>query len=144
MNTEYFYKLDFTCMWYVVMLHADIHHCTAIPWALVLSLQQQSCSYQADHCPVLFDGVRMGFSPSQSCRDFSCLVYPPSSVFLAGLCRGKRGIDIFLSVLWVVSVTPSDGSGWRGNDTSPSHCRTQGGNSALNSWSVNKAALRAC
>lgn len=59
-------------------------------------------------------------------------------------CAGEREVLTYSCLLYVVSVTPSDGSGWRGNDTSPSHCRTQGGNSALNSWSVNKAALRAC
>lgn len=119
---------------------------TAQPFhGFVLSLQQQSCPYKAAHYPKLFDGVRMGFSASQSCRDFSCLVYPPSfCVFLAGLCRWKGGVYIFLSVLWMVSVTPWDGSGWHGNATSPSHRRKQGGNSGSNSWSVNKAALRTC
>lgn len=57
-----------------------------------------------------------GFSASQSCQDFSCPVYAPSSsVFLAGLCRCKGGVSIFLSVLGVASATPSDGSfsaGW--------------------------------
>lgn len=94
-----FYKLDYTCVEYVVLLHAEIHHCTAIPWGLVLSLQQQSCSYRAAHSPVLFDGVRMAFSASQSCRDFSCLVYPPSSVFLAG-CAGEREVLTYFCLCW--------------------------------------------
>lgn len=28
---EYFYKLDYTSVLYVVLLHAEIYHCTAIP-----------------------------------------------------------------------------------------------------------------
>lgn len=130
-----------------MLLHAEIHHCTAIPWGFVLSLQQQSCSYKADRYPKLFGFVRMCFSASQSRKDFSCLVYPPSfSVFLAQLCRWKGGVYIFLSVLWVVCHSFRWefqcwlGSGWHGNDTSPSYCRKQGGSSGLSSWLVDKAA----
>lgn len=70
-------------------------------------------------------------------------IHPPSPCSWHG-CAGEREVFTLLSVLWVVSVTPSDGSGWHGNDTSPSHCRKQGGNSGLNSWLVNKAASRTC
>lgn len=77
--------------------------------------------------------------------NISVVIYSPSfSVFLARLCRWKGDVYILLSVLWVVSGTPSDGSGWCGNDTSASHCRKQGGNSGLSSWLVNKAASRTC